>query len=440
MDSVFIALRVGITCIILAFVIFLPLKSRFRHDGLKTALFASLLIIVTVLITIFFLDSGKFYYEYNSLGILLWIACAVAVFHVTIRGSTLEILFTVLVILNLYVNVQTLANVIVRIIDSPDSSGMLYMVVSLAVLAINVPLLWLLFFHLYKKVVEFDIQLSFWKYLWLVPALIYLIYYIKIGSAYYGPNAAAGSTGDLIFLILWSMIVYLFFTVLLIMLTQAYAGITASQEARQIASILHMQEERYDQLLQNIENSSRLRHDWRHHLLTLNGFAETGDLDNLQNYLKKLIPEYTSGALMPFCQNHVIDVMTQYYAAIAEQAGILMQISLQIPNRLAVSDLDLCILFGNLLENAMDACKAQHGSDRHIDLRARTNDRQLVIILRNTYSNTIVEHNGAYQSTKHDGPGIGLASVRQVVKKYRGLMKIEPEDGYFTVSILLSLD
>lgn len=437
-DSIYVALRVGITCIVFAVFIFVPLKSRFRHNSVKTALFAALLIAITVSVTILFLISGQFFYRYNFLGILLWIACAVAIFHVTIRGSTLEILFTILVLLNLYVNIFTLAKIIIQIIDQPYNART-YLLISMVVLPINIPLLWLLFFRLYKKVVEFDIRLSFWKYIWIVPALIYLIYYVKIAAEYYGPIAFSGNSGDLIFMILWSMIVYLFFAVLLIMLIQAYSGIKASEETRMIASILRMQEEQYDQLFKNIEHNSRLRHDWHHHLLSLNGFAESGDLPGLQNYLKRLIPEYTSSAGIPVCQNHVVDVISQYYAGIAEQSGISMQLSIQIPNRIPISDPDLCILFGNLLENAVNACQAQSGTDRQISLRVETKDQQLIVIVRNTYSNPVIKQEEGYLSTKHEGPGIGLASVQQVVKKHRGLIKIEHDGTYFTVSLMLSL-
>ena len=112
MDSIYIALRVGITCIVFAFFVFVPLKSRFRYSYARTALFVLLLIAITVAVTIFFLISGQFLYHYNFLGILLWITCAVVIFHVTIRGSTLEILFTVLVVLNLYANILTIAKII----------------------------------------------------------------------------------------------------------------------------------------------------------------------------------------------------------------------------------------------------------------------------------------------------------------------------------------
>lgn len=439
MDSIYIALRVGITCIVFAFFVFVPLKSRFRYSYARTALFVLLLIAITVAVTIFFLISGQFLYHYNFLGILLWITCAVVIFHVTIRGSTLEILFTVLVVLNLYANILTIAKIIVQIMDQPDNAQQIYMLVSLVVLPVNVPLLWLLFSRLYKRVVEFDIRLSFWKYIWIIPALIYLIYYIKIGTEYYGPNALSSSSGDLIFMGLWSLIVYLFFVVLLIMLIQVYSSIKASEETRMIASILRMQEGQYDQLLKNIEHNSRLRHDWRHHLLSLNGFAESGDLPGLQDYLKELIPEYTSSTGMPLCQNHVIDVISQYYAGIAEQSGIDMQLSLQIPNQIPIADPDLCILFGNLLENAVNACQTQTDTDRQIRLQVQTKDQQLIVIVRNTYSNPVIKQDGGYLSTKHEGPGIGLASVQQVVKKHRGLIKIEHNGTYFTVSLMLSL-
>lgn len=438
MDTFFTALRVIYGGIVFAFFVLVPLKSRFRYSNTVTYLLAALLILVSAGIVILFLSHALFLSKYSNFGIVLWITLALVIFHLMFKSSGLEILFLVLVVLNLYVNTVAVAKVIVNAANFGYNNFVALSVVSIGVITLYIPLLWMLLFKRYKKIIDQKITFSFFKYIWIIPALTYTVFYVKIVSDYWKRPIQAG-TEDVLFIILWSVVTYVLFFVTLQVLIQAYQNVTTLEENKRIESQLRMQKEHYEKLIENIENTAKLRHDWRHHLLTIDGFLGSGDTKMLQNYLGKLIPEYTSATDKPLCENHTVDVILRHHAAKAQDNKIPFDIEAKVPAKIPIAETDLCIIFGNLVENALEACSAQSPSaQRFIDLKAEVRGKQLVISVQNSYDASIILKNSVYYSTKRKGPGVGLASVKSVVEKYCGIIHIKDENHCFNVKILMN--
>lgn len=341
-----------------------------------------------------------------------------------------------MVVLNLYVNIVAIAKVIVNGAGMNFSDGYMGAFATIGVLIAYIPLLWILFFGLYKKLIELHIDIALWKVIWIIPALTYTIFYVKIVNDYWENPIASGTT-DVIFIVLWSFTTYAFFLVALQLLLQVNKGAIAEAEMKLVASQLRMQEGQYRKLLGNIENTARVRHDWRHHLLTINGFAESGDTETLREYLKNLFPVYVNDAEKSVCQNHVVDVILLHYAAIAREQGGSMEVEVDIPNDIAISDTDLCIVFGNLVENAVEACFSSACEKRLVMVKAYIKGKQLIIMIKNTYHDKVIMGKNIYFSTKHEGAGIGISSVQRAAEKYNGSVKVEHDGGYFSVFVLL---
>lgn len=435
-NTLWIAVRVIVSCFVFAYFVFVPFKTRFRFPYLHTAVLTGGLIAVTVLLTILFLTPESLMAEYSTVGIIVWIVTALLFFCIAIKGSYFEILFIVLVVLNLYVNIMAIAKVIVGELAQSYHQEIIRNMVSMLVLAAYLPLLNNLT-KLYQQVIEFNIQLSFWRTIWSIPTLTYLIFYVKIVRDYW-KKAYDLEFSDMVFVILWSFATYVFFWVTLQMLSQTYRGITAREEAALMSSQLRMQEEQYRNLLENLEKNARLRHDWRHHLLLLDGFAQRKDIAGMQNYLRQLMPVYTSEGDWPVCENHIADVILRHWAAIAKAEGISMNIFAGIPKELSIDPTDICIIFGNLVENALEACRNQKDGEKWVTIRAEMKGRQLIAVFRNTCGSPVFVRRGVYYSTKHEGPGTGLASVRHVAEKYGGVLEISHQNGEFCVKVLLN--
>ena len=109
-------------------------------------------------------------------------------------------------------------------------------------------------------------------------------------------------------------------------------------------------------------------------------------------------------------------------------------------------DNDLCLVFGNLIENAIEACRRMDTSDslnekssHFIRLHAHVHYKTLIITMDNSFDGHVSIQNGKYRSSKRDDYGIGLSSIRSVAGKYDGDVAFEAADGVFQSSVYLQI-
>ncbi len=217
--------------------------------------------------------------------------------------------------------------------------------------------------------------------------------------------------------------------------------LTYSQYSRLMEQRLLMQQQHYEELSEKMQEISRMRHDMRHHLRILQAYVKEGRYKELEKYLA----EYSAVAeqkdhTICYCSNMAVDAVVHYYAKILEQKNITFTCDMTIPRNTGISDMDLCRLFGNLLENAVEAVSAQNTADYPcIQLTVRMKNQKLLIEIVNTCRSSVVKKGERIYSTKHEGFGIGTASVTEVAHKYGGLADFRAEDGVFRVNIFLPL-
>jgi sensor histidine kinase YesM len=101
-----------------------------------------------------------------------------------------------------------------------------------------------------------------------------------------------------------------------------------------------------------------------------------------------------------------------------------------------VSDADLCIVFGNCVENAIEACQ-RAGGERFIRIKSIIIGDMLAVTIDNSFDGILNQNNNTYQSRKHNGEGIGISSVKAVARKYGGDAKFESKANVFQASVIL---
>lgn len=106
-----------------------------------------------------------------------------------------------------------------------------------------------------------------------------------------------------------------------------------------------------------------------------------------------------------------------------------------------MQDTDLCVLLGNLIDNACSGCMTLPEDKRRIHLNLlMPNHGSIVFTLDNTFDGQpFQKDNGQFLSTKHEGYGIGLDSVLNIVKRYNGVLKTNTEGEMFCISVVLNL-
>ena len=176
------------------------------------------------------------------------------------------------------------------------------------------------------------------------------------------------------------------------------------------------------------------RHDYRHHIQTMKVHAANGEYAEIDRYLDMLDQDLTNVETVVKTGNRMADAILNSKLSLAEQKEIRIKAEARIPVSLTVSELDLCTIIGNLLDNAMEACMELPPEKRLIRIYMEMKGNYLYFALTNTAKG---EKKHSFRSTKGKGHGLGLSRVDAAVKKYGGYVTRASEDGAFSTEILL---
>lgn len=180
------------------------------------------------------------------------------------------------------------------------------------------------------------------------------------------------------------------------------------------------------------------RHDYRNHIQTMKVLAAEGDLDALKKYLDKLDEDLNTVDVVVKTGNKMTDAILNSKISLAKSKGINVIADAKVPVELKMSDIDLCIVIGNLFDNAIEASLALPEEERLIRLYMDIKNTQLYMCLTNLTSvKKLKKQGGRYVTTKGEGHGFGLVRVDDIIERYGGYISRNSEDGAFTTEIML---
>ena len=199
------------------------------------------------------------------------------------------------------------------------------------------------------------------------------------------------------------------------------------------------EQRKYNELIaRNEDVLKKQRHDLHHHLIAIRELAENGN-EKLSDYLDTLSKNIPT-AHISYCENKAVSAILSHYAEICRGEQIEFHAKLIVPEMIKTPlNSDLAIIFGNLLENAIEACMKIDKEKRFIRIGSDISYDMLIITMDNSYDGKILSVDGRFRSTKREGFGIGLSSVQSVVRKYCGDAKFEDKDGYFQSSVYMRM-
>lgn len=186
--------------------------------------------------------------------------------------------------------------------------------------------------------------------------------------------------------------------------------------------------------------TSTLRHDLKGRLIALRAFLEEGRIQDAEEEIKKMLGENSLNRHgVSETGNTPLDALVNYKYDTALAEGASMVCRLDVPADLFVTGPDLCVILGNLLDNALEAVRRlTDEKDRWVSLTVRLVKGVLVITVENPYDGGIAaDSRGRLHSGKAGEHGIGLLSVERTVQKYAGEVSIRHDNGIFTVSAML---
>lgn len=189
--------------------------------------------------------------------------------------------------------------------------------------------------------------------------------------------------------------------------------------------------------VENIYNQMRgWRHDYHNHIQALKAYYTLEQYDDINVYLNKLDKDLTSVDTIIKTGNVMIDAILNSKISLATSMKINVNAKAIVPKTLDISEVDLCVIIGNLIDNATEACMKQvNESDRVIRIYIDIFKNYLYISISNTMNGDIND----YTSSKGDNHGFGLMRVDRIVKKYDGHLNRQHEEGVFATEVMIPL-
>lgn len=234
--------------------------------------------------------------------------------------------------------------------------------------------------------------------------------------------------------------VFILYAVIFRMYSLANERYLADEKYARAQYQLDIREEQYRRICESIENSRKQRHDIQHHLLTLEGFLDSCDIQKARDYLKQYAESSARSGIVKFCNNPIINMLVSHYFQAAEELGIEFSVHISIPDALSVQDIDLSVLLGNLLENAVEAASGAKPVERVISLSMLCSGKMLAVTVDNGFDGNVSQNGGEYLSSKSAHRGLGLKSLADIAEKYGGGAEFRHDGKMFYSSVMLRLN
>lgn len=198
----------------------------------------------------------------------------------------------------------------------------------------------------------------------------------------------------------------------------------------------------YNKEISNLYEEMRIWiHDYHNHIQVILGYLQYEKYNKLIAYLEKI--EMGFGNLKIFLDsgNQLIDSLVSSKILLAQNQNINIDVNIIIPNNLAISDDDLCVLFGNLLDNAIEACTRieEIDSNRFIIFNTQVLKGHLHIMIKNSTIRVkkIGEKYVSSKVGKHHG--IGLKRIDEIIELYGGYISRMNENNIFETNISIPM-
>jgi len=181
------------------------------------------------------------------------------------------------------------------------------------------------------------------------------------------------------------------------------------------------------------------RHDYHSHIQTMKAYRALGQDDRLDSYFNELDADLTSVDKLIRTGNVMVDAALNSKLSLARSRDISLTVTARVPERLSVKDVDLCVVIGNLMDNAMEACVKLPKEKRFIRVYMDLKGANLYISVTNSSSAKPIKSGGRFITSKTGYHGFGLMRMEAIIQKYNGIQKTNGEADAFTAEILLPI-
>ena len=194
----------------------------------------------------------------------------------------------------------------------------------------------------------------------------------------------------------------------------------------------------YEKVIDNYYDGKKVLHHINNHMSVIKYFLENEDYKSMSEYINKLSERIPNSKNSNICSNKIINAIFLEKARICKEKNINISFDVCVNSELDIDTIDICTVFGNLIDNAIEACDKNVG-EKFIKISTRVCLNQLHIKIINSKENKIKKQNGKFLSSKIDSNnhGIGLENVKQAVYKNQGDIEFRDFKNLFDVSLYM---
>ena len=178
----------------------------------------------------------------------------------------------------------------------------------------------------------------------------------------------------------------------------------------------------------------KVNHDMKNHLLVI---SQMPQIQQIRSYITSILGKLDSLENIEFTHNLVIDSLINSKMPYLKEQQITLKIVADFRELRGLDDVDLCAIFGNALDNSIEAVKdVSVPEKRIISIKAYRQSGMWLLQFGNYFSGNLNLSNGSLQSTHGASRGLGMKSIQYAVKKYNGEISHEVDQDYFTLKII----
>lgn len=181
------------------------------------------------------------------------------------------------------------------------------------------------------------------------------------------------------------------------------------------------------------------RHDYHNHIQALKAYMTLNQYEETMQYLNRLEDDLSSVDTLLKTGNVMVDAILNSKLTLIQAHHIEVDATAAVPEDISISGIDLSVLIGNLLDNAMEACMKLPAEERFIRIYIDIIKKQLYISVTNSMPEQTKKRDDRFLSSKEGSHGFGLLRIDSIVAKHGGYINRQADSGIFATEVMLPL-
>ena len=228
--------------------------------------------------------------------------------------------------------------------------------------------------------------------------------------------------------------------ILVVLLEKVYSGYAADFRKNTAEFQDQVVQHHYEEVRAVYLNMRGWRHDYHNHLQSLKAYLVLGETGKARDYLDELEQDLNQVDWLVKSGNLMMDAILNAKLSLAAESAIAVDCKVTYPETMSIGDTDLCVIVGNLLDNAIESCRKVEEKQRFIRIYGTVLRHQMYLSVVNAAKEELNFNEQHYISEKRGEHGHGMKRVHMAVERYGGYLNLKNEPGVFASEVLLPLE